>query len=601
MNRSPWKIRAACAILASAALAPLPASAQDIVGKVVAGYQGWFSAKGDGSPVGSLTKREGNYHGNFECYPDMREFPASEQFPNPNKWGALSNGNPSLIFASDRDFTIKRHVGWMKQYGIDAAAIQRFGDVYSDATYKDQKNELTTRMMRACENSGVKFYIEYDASGSGGGGWGPNWVASIQKDWTDFAVNQKIAKSPAYAREGGKPVVELWGMGLNDNGISKDPQQWLALIQWFKDQGCYVIGGVPTGWHGQGGFKDALTGFEAVYAASNAINPWAVGRFANAEGADRFAESNLKPEAAWCKQHGIDYIPCVYPGTSFFNSNGRTKNIIPRAGGKLMWAQFANLRSLGIKTCFVSMFDEYNEATQIAKAAEDPSSTPADKWFLTLDADGVSLSSDFYLRLTHDGGNMIKGRAPYSRTLPTKPWNDLLATSFESGQPGASGAPDAAYNKSPKNVSRAICAVTTDKAQSGSQSLRYSGMAKGGAAVYSYAKVFDFTTHPKTITSNTPLYYWIYPGQDNGRYAGLEILFTDGSKLSTSHCVDQNGKPLRPSAGHGGAIPLNAWSVVTSRLGAMAGKKISKVWVAFDRPGAKGEYSGYIDDIRISN
>ncbi|WP_125206392.1 glycoside hydrolase family 71/99-like protein [Capsulimonas corticalis] len=599
MNRSPWKIPA-CVILASLALAPRPAQAQDIVGKVIAGYQGWFSVKGDGSPVGSLTKREGNYHGNFECYPDMREFPDSEQFANPNKWGPLPNGNPSKTFASDRDFTIKRHVGWMKQYGIDVAAIQRFGDVYSDITYKYQKNDVTTKMMRACEKTGVKFYIEYDASGSGGGGWGPDWVASIEKDWTNFAVGQRIAASPAYARQNGKPVVELWGMGLDGNNISKDPQQWLALVRWFQSHGYYVIGGVPTGWNGQGGFHDMLPGFDDVYLACNAINPWAVGRFSGADGADRYAASNLKPEAAWCKQHGIDYIPCVYPGTSFFNSNGKTKNIIPRVGGTLMWAQFANLRSLGLKTCFVSMFDEYNEATQIAKSAEDPSFTPTDHWFLWLDADGISLSSDFYLRLTHDGANMIKGRTPLTRTLPTKPWNDLLATSFESGQPAAS-SPDAAYNKSPRNIADAQCAVTSDKAQSGSASLAYSGTASGGAATYCYYKVFDVTNSPKTITPNTLLYYWIYPEQDNGRYAGVDILFTDGTTLRTSKCVDQNGHPLRPSAGHGGEIPLGAWSVVTSRLGSLAGKKIRKVWVAFDRPGAKGEYRGYIDDIRISN
>ena len=56
-----------------------------------------------------------------------------------------------------------------------------------------------------------------------------------------------------------------------------------------------------------------------------------------------------------------------------------------------------------------------------------------------------------------------------------------------------------------------------------------------------------------------------------------------------------------PFARHGGDISVNVWSVVTSRIGSLAGKKIKAIWVVFDRPGATGRYSGYIDDIEIAN
>lgn len=60
-----------------------------------------------------------------------------------------------------------------------------------------------------------------------------------------------------------------------------------------------------------------------------------------------------------------------------------------------------------------------NEATGILNCAEDASSIPAGKYFLTLDADGTHVSSDFYLRLVSDGGKMIKGQIAYTATHPT--------------------------------------------------------------------------------------------------------------------------------------------------------------------------------------
>ena len=74
----------------------------------------------------------------------------------------------------------------------------------------------------------------------------------------------------------------------------------------------------------------------------------------------------------------------------------------------------------GIKNTYVAMFDEYDEGTAIAKAAEDKSMAPIDQYFLTLDADGVHVSSDFYLRLVGDGNRMVRGETPLQRQHPTK-------------------------------------------------------------------------------------------------------------------------------------------------------------------------------------
>jgi hypothetical protein len=65
------------------------------------------------------------------------------------------------------------------------------------------------------------------------------------------------------------------------------------------------------------------------------------------------------------------------------------------------------------------MFDEINEATAIFKCAEDATMSPVGEYFLTLDADGTHVSSDFYLRLTNNGQKMMKGTIPYTATNPT--------------------------------------------------------------------------------------------------------------------------------------------------------------------------------------
>lgn len=84
-----------------------------------------------------------------------------------------------------------------------------------------------------------------------------------------------------------------------------------------------------------------------------------------------------------------------------------------------MWQQFVNLRQLGIRNCYIAMFDEYDEGTAIAKAAENSGMKPANQYFLTLDADGGDLSSDFYLRCTNDGSQMLKGNTPLNTVCPT--------------------------------------------------------------------------------------------------------------------------------------------------------------------------------------
>ncbi len=177
------------------------------------------------------------------------------------------------------------------------------------------------------------------------------------------------------------------------------------MVTWFKGQGCYVIGGVPREWRtGDGGSR---AGFGDVYHAFHMLSPWMVGAIGDAAGSDWMYQNINVPDQADCNAHGIDYQPCVLPGAVSARQ---------RAHGDFMWRQFYNMVRVGAQGIYISMFDEYGEGNQIAKTAETQAMVPAGSGLLALDEDGTACSSDYYLRLTADGGRMLKGQIPLTPT-----------------------------------------------------------------------------------------------------------------------------------------------------------------------------------------
>ncbi len=92
-----------------------------------------------------------------------------------------------------------------------------------------------------------------------------------------------------------------------------------------------------------------------------------------------------------------------------------------RVHGDFMWHQFYNMVRVGAQGIYISMFDEYGEGNQIAKTAATQATTPAGSGLLALDEDGTACSSDYYLRLTADGGRMLKGQIALTSIRPTQP------------------------------------------------------------------------------------------------------------------------------------------------------------------------------------
>ncbi|NEB75927.1 xylosidase [Streptomyces sp. SID14478] len=388
------------ALLASpAAAASAPG---DVVGKVTVGYQGWFACAGDGAPIDGWWHWAQNWgqtpsasNKAIVAWPDVRDYPTTYR----TAFADLGVGRPASLFSSYDQSTVDVHFRWMKQYGIDTAALQRFNPTGGEGPTRDA---MAGKVRTAAESAGVKFYVMYDVS---------DWASmrtDIKADWTDKMRTHTASAS--YARQNGKPVVCVWGFGFNDNQRPFTPDACLDVVNWFKAQGCYVIGGVPTWW--RTGDRDSRPGFSDVYHAFDMLSPWMVGRIGNVADADNFYNVATVPDLAECTAHGIDYQPCVLPG-----GVGDRQ----RAHGDFMWRQFYNMGRAGVASAYISMFDEYNEGNQIAKTAESQAWVPAGSGFLALDEDGTACSSDYYLRLTGDGGRMLKGQIAVTPVRPTPP------------------------------------------------------------------------------------------------------------------------------------------------------------------------------------
>ncbi len=361
----------------------------DVVGKVSVGYQGWFACAGDGSPNNNWTHWSENWsqppspaNMHVKTFPDMREYAKVYQ-PDYANFG---NGQPASLFSSYDQQTVSTHFRWMAENGIDTAALQRFGGGNTDA--------VAPKVRAAAETYGRKFYLMYDFNGF-------STPAAVQADWLNKGA--AFTSSPAYARQNGKPVVCMWGIGMSYMSTAQN----LEIIDWFKNtQGCYVIGGVQREWR-------ADTANASVYRALNMISPWMIGFIGNVPGADNAYTGLWVPDQTYCNANGIDYQPCVLPGDVSVPGQ--------RSDGNLLWRMFYNAKRLRCQGIYVSMFDEFDEGNQIAKTAANSSMVPVGSGLPTLDQDGTNCSSDYYLRLTGDGGRMFRGAMALTPLRPTPP------------------------------------------------------------------------------------------------------------------------------------------------------------------------------------
>jgi hypothetical protein len=390
--------------------------ATTMYGKLLMGYQGWFACPNDGSAPNqwwhwfhNQTPTAANVNTDF--LPDTSESTSNELF---NTQMTYSNGSPVQLDSSAVQATVLRHFRWMQENQLDGVFLQRFLSDLSSPQFFSFRNQVTANVRAGAEAYGRVFAIMYDVSGQPTN----TLVGNLTNDWLYLANTMHVTNSTRYLYHKGKPVVAIWGFGFNDGGHLASPQQAQTVINWFKAQGVTVMGGVPTYWRTLQNDSYTNAAWTPVYLSFDVISPWAVGRFGNNAGADNYTANITIPDLAECKTNAIDYMPVAFPGFSWHNENGGPLNQIPRNGGAFYWRQIYDDVHAGCNMIYGAMFDEVNEGTAMYKLAPTAARLPAQGEFLALDADGITLNSDWYLRLANQAGKMLRAEIPLQTAIP---------------------------------------------------------------------------------------------------------------------------------------------------------------------------------------
>jgi len=555
---------------------------------------------------------------------------------------------------------------WMRDAGIDGAAVQRFFGTASPVDTGKTPNHLTI-IRDAAEEYDRIFYVMYDFSAAGLRD-NPDQrtvVKRIQLDWIYNIERKGVVSSPNYAQAEGKPVVCLWGVEdieSADNFRYITVEAAIELIRWFRNRGYYIIGGLPnnTFWvetpnsHRRG---------QEMYAMFDMISPWYIGR--DVEGqilgggqwltrALTFCRNNPR---SWADNTPIAFMPTVWPGFAWTNMHGNagSPNQRPRNAGQWIWTQVQGYLNRDtnnvIQSFYFAMFDEYDEATNWMKTGVDFFDIPLNQYFLTHSADGLWLSSDYYMRMADasvkalqrkiaaGGGSNTAGAAGY--TGPLNDYNNLHSVIVEHSEGpvywrnsferrnGRSkieggqivvinhlqidvGIPNGAVVGTPLNVtveetftvnrpvvrgaradryippSETLGMIYTNNAKSGDSAFRLAGERTAGRNASYIYKIAD--TRIK-VSTGLSLSFWQRAENSLGANVVVDLLLDNGSYLS-----DVTGYNLRNDG-----PAQSGWQRKTISLpAALNGQYITEVLITYkDNGDTTGNFTAMIDDIII--
>lgn len=384
-------------------------------GKVLCGYQGWFNTPDDGTRFGfghwgRGLDRPGGGQFTVDMWPDVSDYDPRDLCEVPDL--KMPDGSPARLYSAFRKGPVLLHCKWMRQYGIDGVFLSRFVSETTNPARARHVNTVLASVREGCHREGRVWAMMLDLS------MGRNATTMVvMNDWKFLCDKVRIREDSRYLRHQGKPVVLLWGLGFKDRPWT--PEQGEELVNFFKNDpqygGVYLIGGIDPHWRTLRGGSRPEPGWAKVYRMFDSISPWDAGRYRDDASMDRVRSDVWEGDLAELKRLGIGYMPTAFPGFSWDNLRqtqpGTT--LIPRRKGEFYWRQFAIFKALGIRTVFVGMFDEVNEATAIYKVANQ---IPVGKYFVTHDG----LPTDWYLKLTGAATQMIRGETPLSENIPAK-------------------------------------------------------------------------------------------------------------------------------------------------------------------------------------
>lgn len=385
---------------------------------VMAGYQGWFAAQGDGSD-----REWHHYEGKcgfapgcstIDMWPDMSEY--TQQYKTPF---SFPNGTTATLYSPYDSNTIDLHFKWMQEYGIDGVHMQRFITEIKPNSKNGKRhfNTVLGNALRAAKKYERAIALMYDLSGCTS-----NDLSLVVADLKELQQLYRLfdaQENPTYLRHRGKPLVSLWGVGFNDHRkySTADVARLVAAIQ-KEVPGLSLMLGVPYYWRtfGKDTTKDPL--LHDLIKQCDLIMPWAVGRYT----LKSYNAKMIAQDIAWTKRNGVDYIPLVFPGFSWGNLKNDTLSyhLIPRAKGDFLWKQIAGAKQQGAQALYVAMFDEIDEGTAIYKVMQEkdvPLNGGEGKKFIGIEDD---LPTDYYLWLTGQGAQWFHHKKQFTTTKPIR-------------------------------------------------------------------------------------------------------------------------------------------------------------------------------------
>lgn len=172
------------------------------------------------------------------------------------------------------------------------------------------------------EKYGKYFAVEYDLSGKPAD-WDPSvYTPILEADYVN--VLAPLFQSPNYIYQDGRPVIEIWGVGINPSPNGPPGTTWQSIIQQFQgaDENPWVIIGIPHNWLDFRNPANDPSGYWSAFQQAQCLQPWPVGAFSSVSDLEWSLQNELLPGKAQTDAWGIKYSGAFTPGGSNKNPSG---------------------------------------------------------------------------------------------------------------------------------------------------------------------------------------------------------------------------------------------------------------------------------------
>jgi predicted alpha-1,2-mannosidase len=186
-------------------------------------------------------------------------------------------------------------------------------------------------------------------------------------------------------------------------------------------------------------------------------------------------------------------------------------------------------------------------------------------------------------------------------TVASANGSDSFYTSFETGQPAPMASTSAAFSVAVAGGPSEQDAYTAKPGVgfTGLHSLHYQGDVGGKQET----ALFDVDV---PVRADTQLSYLLFPCitdddlANPSTYVAVDLVFDDGTRLSTRHAQDQHRIAADAQAlGKSRTVYVNQWNRLAIDLGKVAaGRRIRRIVLVHNGPA--GKFEGFLDDLRIA-